>query len=83
MKVEWRLHGGYSAVTGKSHGDLHKGVCGEFIGCVGFLVVFFLYKTNPNLRKIICCGKKWPKFHCQTFFFLGWVGLGLGSSTVS
>ena len=34
--------------------------CGEF-GWVGFLVVRFLHKINPNPRKIICCGKKWPK----------------------
>ena len=27
-------------------------------GWVRFLVVRFLYKTNPNPRKIICCGKK-------------------------
>ena len=52
-------------------------------GRVRFVVVCFLYKTNPNPRKIICCGKKWPKCHLLTQFFLGWVGLGLGSSSVS
>ena len=28
-----------------------------------FLAVCFLYKTNPNPRKTVCCGKKWPKCH--------------------
>ena len=32
-------------------------------GWVRFLVVCFLYKTNPSPRKIICCGKKWPNCH--------------------
>ena len=32
-------------------------------GWVGFLAVCFLYKINPNPRKIICCGKKWPECH--------------------
>ena len=27
------------------------------------LVVCFLYNTNPNPRKNIRCGKKWPKCH--------------------
>ena len=40
----------------------YYGVCGKFDG-VRLLVVFFLYKTNPNPRKNICCGKKWPKCH--------------------
>ena len=40
----------------------YYGVCGEF-GWFGFLVACFLYKTNPNPRKNICCGKKWPKRH--------------------
>ena len=32
-------------------------------GWVRFLVVRFIYKTNPNSRKKKekCCGKKWPK----------------------
>ena len=58
------------------------GFCGEF-GWDGFLVVCFLHKINPNPRKSICCGKKWPKCHFLTCFFLGWVGLELGSSSVS
>ena len=40
----------------------YYGVRGEF-GWVRFLVVCFLYKINPNPRKNICCGKKWPKRH--------------------
>ena len=48
-------------------------------GWVGFLVVCFLYKVNPNPRKISCCGKTWPKCHFLTYFFLGWVvALGWG-----
>ena len=55
-------------------------------GWVRFLAVYFLYKTDPNARKKtkIAVGKKWgPKCHFLTDFFLGWVGLGLGSSSVS
>ena len=52
-----------------------QGVRGEF-GWVRFLVVCFLYKTNPNPRKIICSGKKWPNCHFQPKFC--WVGLALG-----
>ena len=50
----------------------------------GFLsVVCLLYETNPYPRKNICCGKKLAKMPPFTYFFLGWVGLGLGSSSVS
>ena len=49
--------------------------CGES-GWVGFLVVCFLYKTNPNRRKTICCGKQWRKCHFQPD--VSWVGLALG-----
>ena len=59
----------------------YYGVRGEF-GWVGFLVVCFQYKTNPNpQRKKIAVGKNGPN---ATFdlFFLGWVGLGLVSSSV-
>ena len=52
-------------------------------GWVRFLVVCFPYTTKPNPRKIICCGKKVAKLPLLTLFFLGWVGLGLGSSSVS
>ena len=31
----------------------------ENLGCVRFLVVYFLYKTTKN----ICCRKKWPNCH--------------------
>ena len=45
---------------------------------VRFLVVCFLYITNANPRKVICCGKKWPKMPLFNLFFLGlgwpWVG---------
>ena len=59
-----------------------RGVRGEF-GWVRFLAVCFLYKANLNPRKNICCGKKWPKRHLGTKFFLGWVGLGVVSWSVS
>ena len=51
------------------------GICGEFVW-VMFLVVCFLHKTNPNPRKKIWCGKKWPKMQLLTYF--SWVGLDLG-----
>ena len=55
---------------------LKYGVCGEF-GWVGFLVrVCCLYKTNPNPRKSICCGKKWPKCYFLIFLGLGWPRVG-------
>ena len=44
-------------------GNAINRVFGGDIGWVGFLVVCFLYKTNANPRKIIRCGKKWPKCH--------------------
>ena len=50
-------------------------VYGEF-GWFRFLVVCFLYKTNPDPRKIICCVKKSPNCHVQPN--LSWVGLALG-----
>ena len=53
------------------------GVCGE-LGWVRFLVCF-LYKTNPDPRKTICCGKIVAQMPLLTSFFLGWVALGLGS----
>ena len=59
-------------------------VCGEF-GSVRFLLVCFLYKTNPDPRKVICCGNSGPKatFNPTRYFLLRYVGLGLCSSSVS
>ena len=52
------------------------GVCGEF-GWVRFLVVCFLYKTNPNPRKIIAVGKSGPFANFNLFFLgLGWPWVG-------
>ena len=51
--------------------NYHKGICGEFVW-VRFPVVCFLYKTNLNPRKNICCGKKWSLF----FLGLGWPWVG-------
>ena len=59
-----------------------QSVCGEF-DWVRLLVVYSLYKTNPNPRKNILSGKKWPKCHLKPNFAWCWVGLGLGSSSVS
>ena len=56
--------------------------CGEF-GLVRFLVVCFLYKTIPIPRKVRAVGKSGTKCHFSIYFFFGWVGLGLGSSSVS
>ena len=46
---------------------------------VGFLVVCFLHKINPNPRKMVLLWgiQKWLKRHNLTYFFLG-VGLALG-----
>ena len=48
-----------------------------WLGWVRFIVVYLLYKTNPNPRKIIWCGKKWPKCHFSPNFSR--VGLAFGS----
>ena len=58
-----------------------KGVCGE-CGWGRFIVVCFLYETNPNPRKQVSVGKS-AKMPRLTLFFLGWVGLGLGSASFS
>ena len=49
------------------------GVSGQF-GWVRFIVVCFLYKTNPNPRKTTCCGKKWPM--PVPYLGLGWPWVG-------
>ena len=63
-------------------GLCYEGVAGEF-GWVRFLVLCLLHETNPNPRKIICCGKKVVQLPLLTYF--SWVGLALGwgSSSVS
>ena len=43
---------------------------------VRFAVVCFLYKTIPNPRKMICCGKKVAQNAAFSLVFLG-VGLAL------
>ena len=43
----------------------------------GFLQSVSYIKLIPTHEKIFCCGKKWPKCHFLTYFFLGWVGLGV------
>ena len=54
-------------------------VFAENFGWGGFLVVCFLYKINPNPRRIVCCGNKWLKCHFEHIFCLGWVvALGRG-----
>ena len=58
------------------------GVRREF-GWVGFLVVCFLHKTNPQPTKTDLLWEKVAQIPLLTYHFLGWVGLGLGSSTVS
>ena len=45
---------------------------------LSFLWSVFLYETNPNPRKKLCCGKKWPKWQSKPRNFsrvgsaLGW-----------
>ena len=45
-------------------------------GWVRFLVVCFLYKTNPSPPKNICFGKRGPR--CHFYPMVSWVGLALG-----
>ena len=40
-------------------------------------------KAIPTHEKITSCGKKMPQMPLLNDFFLGWVGLGLGSWSVS
>ena len=53
----------------------------NFVG-LGLLQSVSYIKTNPNPRKISCCGKKWPKCHFKPNCSGVGFGLGLGSSTV-
>ena len=65
QEASWCLHthnNGKTSYSSPTNDLRHEGVCGQF-DWVRFLVVCFLYKTNPNPRKTSCCGKKWPK--CQ------------------
>ena len=63
--------------------------CSRRIGWVRFVVVCFLYKTNPNPHeKLFACGEKKSGPNTtfstyQVYYFSGWVGLGLGSLSVS
>ena len=50
---------------------------------LGFLYSVCYMKPIPTHEKVFAVGKKWPKCHFSTYFFLGWVGLGLESSSVS
>ena len=63
-----------STMLPSRHEDASERLAGQ-LGWVGILVVCFLYKINPNPRKIICCGKKvaaqMPPFN----LLLSWVGL--------
>lgn len=47
------------------------------MGLVGFLVVYFLKKINPNPRKKKSLSEKVAKFLFSAYFFLGSVGFGL------
>ena len=54
----------------------HWGVCGE-LGWVRFSVVCFLYKTNPNPRKLFAVGKSGPNATFNLFLLgLGWPWVG-------
>ena len=54
----------------------YQGVCGEF-GWGRFLVVCFLYKTNPNPRKNILLWEKVAQIATFNLVFLG-LGWSLG-----
>ena len=66
-------NGSHLVQNADSH--FHWGVCREF-GWVGFLVVCFLYKTNPTPRKNILMCEKVAQMQLLTNY-LG-VGLALG-----
>ena len=59
------------------YGPKNKRVFAENMVGLGFLDSF-LYQTDPNARKVNCCGKKVAQMSLLTHFFLGWVGLGVG-----
>ena len=51
---------------------------------LGFLVVCFLYKTIPTHEHLFpAVGKSGANATLSIYFFLRWVGLGLGSLSVS
>ena len=88
MPPTWHSSDRRGKWAGSAAGAVSKGatrknrlVCGEF-GWFRFLVVCFLYKTNPNPRKKKLLWEKVAQIPLLTFFFLGWVGPGLGSSSV-
>ena len=59
-------------------------VVAENLGCVKFLVVCFLHITNPNPRKkYLLWDKSGPNATFNLIFFVGRVGLGLASSSLS
>ena len=87
--VNWLVDWIFSCLVGRLVGRL----VGELFSSLQWLPtirlgwvscsLFFLYNVSPSPRKNICCGKTWPKCHFLTYFFLVWVGLGLGSWAVS
>ena len=58
-------------------------VFAENVVGLGFLQPVSYIKPISTHEKVFAVGKKWPKLPLLPIFFLGWVGLGLGSSTVS
>ena len=59
-------------------------VFAENLGWVGFLLVCFHHvKAIPTHEKIFAVCEKVAEMPHLTYFLLGWIGVGLGSSTVS
>ena len=56
--------GGVAVIAAAVVVDLsfQQGVFAENLVGLGFLWSVLLYETNPNPRKNICCGKKWPNY---------------------
>ena len=51
---------------------------GNLVG-LGLLQSVSYIKSIPTHEKIFCCGKKVAQMSLLIYFFLDWVGLGLGS----
>ena len=76
------ITGGHVTVIRTHDGHKNNTVFAENLVRLGFLQSVSYIKPILTLQKLLAVGKSGPN---ATFnlFFLGWVGLGLGSSTVS
>ena len=69
------------AYIGANQKKLMDDGCLRRLWWVGFLASVSYIKSIPTIEKIFAAGKSGPK--CHFYFFLGLVGLELGSSSVS